>query len=312
MMQTERYTFTKNQIEIIKAVLYFDIFNHPLTMDELYENSAISLSKELFVKELDQLVQNQVLKRHSDFILSIKSNEKNITKRLKGNKGADAIMPTALKYSRIIARFPFVDGVCISGSLSKHYFDETSDIDLFIITKPNRLWICRTLLILRYKLLSKKKKKFWCVNYFISSNSLYIPDKNPFSGTELAYLIPTVNYSAYTALLNENPWYKTRFPNKSQRSNESCVATPSPFYKILVEKLLSSKFGEWLDDTLLSFTLKHWQKKYPELASEDFKLQFRSRKSVCKRHTKGYQNKVLTMWDVKLQEYETQFNVVMR
>jgi hypothetical protein len=311
-MYTLLKTLTKNQIEIIKAVLYFNIFNHPLTRHELYENSAITVDEKHFNDELDQLIENNILKQHSDFILSIKSSENTITKRLLGNKGAEEIMPTALKYSRIVASFPFVEGVCLSGSLSKNHYDEKSDLDLFIISKPNRLWICRTLLIVAYKLLPKNKKKFWCVNYFIAADSLFIPDNNPFSGTELAYLIPTINYSVYLSLLKENSWYKTRFPNKNEISMDKCINTPNPFHKKAIEKLLSSKLGDWLDDLLLSKTLKHWQKKYPELAAEDFELQFRSRKSVCKRHTKGYQNKVLKLWDEKLMEYEALINISLK
>ena len=45
----------------------------------------------------------------------------------------------------IIAAFPFVRAVGISGSLSKQYADENSDIDYFIITAANRLWIAKNL-----------------------------------------------------------------------------------------------------------------------------------------------------------------------
>lgn len=308
-MQTLQQTLTKNQIEIIKAVLYFDIFHHPLTRKELFENAAISMSQQNFTGELEFLLNNDLVKEESGYILSIGGSSNDITKRHTGNKGASAIMPTALKYSRLIASFPFVEGVYLSGGLSKNYYDEKSDIDFFIITKPNRLWICRTLLIIRYKLLPKSKKKFWCVNYFISSDSLFIPDNNPFSGTELAHLIPTVNYELYLSLLKENDWYKSRFPNKPQIANVNCIETPKPIIKLAIEKILGGIFGSWMDDLLLRITLKHWQKKYPKLSEENFELQFRSRKSVCKRHTHGFQNKVLQQWNEKQNEYKKLFNI---
>lgn len=217
-------------------------------------------------------------------------------------------MATAYAYSRRIASFPFVEGVMLSGSLSKNYYDKTSDIDFFIVTKPGRLWICRTLLIIRYKLLPKHKKKYWCTNYFISSDNLAIPDINVFTGTELAYLIPTVNYPVYKKIVEKNMWYKKRFPNKKEAEPGHCIDLPQTFLKSLAEKLLKNRLGNWLDNVLLEYTLKRWRKKYPAMSNEDFDLQFRSRKDVCKRHTHGFQNKILVLWKNKTVEFEQRFN----
>jgi hypothetical protein len=301
--------FTKDKSEIVKTVLYFDVFKYPLTSDELFENSAIGISKESFMAELGDLLDNKVLRREGDFILSAEGTKSDIQKRLNGNAGARKIMPIAYKYSRKIASFPFVEGVCLSGGLSKNYFDEDGDIDFFIITKPNRLWICRSLLILKYKTLSKQAKKYWCTNYFISSGNLSIPDINVFAGTELAFLIPSVNYSIYIKLLEQNNWYKNRFPNKQELSKENCLDIPDAFFKNVIENSLKGKFGQWLDEKLLNITLKRWRKKYPDMDDKDFDLQFRSRKDVCKRHTHGFQNKVLVLWRNKKEEFEKKFNV---
>lgn len=301
--------FTSDQTEIIRAALYFSVFKYPLTQDELYENSAISISKEGFLKELDMLIKGSFLRKEGEFILINELTTADISKRLKGNEGAKHIMPTAYKYSKIIGSFPFVEGVFLSGALSKNYYDEKGDIDFFIVTKPDRLWLCRTFLILRYKLLPRSRKKFWCVNYFISSNNLIIPDINVFTGTELAFLYPAVNYPLYKKLVEQNNWYKERFPNKNIAPGDTCIPTPAPFNKRLVERLLSGRFGNWLDTLLLELTLKHWRKKYPEKSESDFNLQFRSRKDVCKRHTHGFQNKILVIWETKSREFELKHKV---
>lgn len=312
MIETQRQTLSLDQIEIIKAVLYFDVFNYPLTTDELYENSAVKIPKELYIKSLNELLENNILKMKDQYVLSNNGHERDIQKRKHGNDGAQAIMPKARKYSRKIASFPFVEAVLLSGALSKNYYDEKGDIDFFIITKPNRLWICRTLLILRYKLLPKNKKKYWCTNYFISSDSLEIPDKNAFTGTELAFLIPTINYSLYKSILSKNDWYQQRYPNKLLLPDTHCTDAPATIPKWIFENFFGGKFGKWIDDRLLYVTLKHWQKKYPDLAEEDFELQFRSRKNVCKRHTKGFQNKVLKTWEEKQNEYQKMYKVLLK
>lgn len=307
-MEIPKRRLTAVQIEIIKALLYFDIFKYPLTPDELFENSAINTSRQHFNQDLDYLISNKFIKEEEGFVSSLERNSSDIIRRLKGNEGASRILPTALKYSRKIAKFPFVDCVCISGSLSKNYYDENSDVDYFIITKPNRLWLCRTFLIIYYKLLSKQKKKLLCTNYFITSNNLSIPDINAFTGTELAFLIPTVNYPLYKKLTEQNNWYINRFPNKKEVQGIHCINTPNPILKQLVEFVLHGKFGNWLDDKLLNLTLKRWREKYPAMKEEDFDLQFRTRKDVCKRHSFGFQNKVLLMWQDKLETFERKYN----
>lgn len=311
MSETCVHNYTTDQLEIIKAVLYFEIFEYPLTVTELYENSAIRMSRQAFDAELQKLVEDTILSLSGDFVLSRNGKEHFITKRKQGNEAAGAVMPVAYRYSKKIASFPFVEGICLSGGLSKQYYDEHGDIDFFIITKPGRLWLCRTFLIIRYKLLPKHLKKYWCVNYFIASSNLAIPENNVFTGTEMAYLIPTVNYGIYENLLQQNAWYKERFPNKAVRPDTNCIATPQPLMKRLTEWLLGGRLGNFADDLLLRTTLKHWRKKYPDMQAEDFELQFRSRKDVCKRHTRGFQNVVISKWEQKQQEYEKMLNTLV-
>lgn len=297
-----------SQTEIIKALLYFDIFKYPLTREELFESSAVKVSWQLFNKELEEMLLSGIIKEEEGFVSSLERTSSDIIRRLKGNEGASKILPVALSYSRKIARFPFVDCVCLSGSLSKNYFDEKSDVDYFIITKPGRLWLCRTFLMLYYKLLPAGKKKFWCTNYFITSDNLSIPDINAFTGTELAFLIPTVNYPLYRQLTLENNWYVNRFPNKKEAPGLHCIEPPNPLHKKITEFILNNKFGNWLDNRLLEFTLSRWRKKYPGMNEQDFDLQFRSRKNVCKRHSHGFQNKVIQLWQNNLYAFEKKFN----
>lgn len=299
----------KQHLEIIRTVLYFDVFRYPLTIPELYENTALNVSVVEFRLLIDELVAKGVLLERSGFILSAGREQADIEKRLNGNKGANAIMPTAYRFSNRIAGFPFVEGICLSGALSKNYYDEQGDIDFFIITKPGRLWICRSLLILRFKLLPASKKRFWCTNYFISSEDLRIQDRNAFTATELAYLIPVFNYEAYRKLMAANDWHRAAFPNKQPAPDSNCIPAKQNLFKSLTERALRGRTGDWLDNWLLTMTLRHWRKRFSNMADEDFELQFRARKNVSKRHTKGFQNKVLTLWEERKKHYEQRFGI---
>ncbi len=308
---TDSYTlpFTSDHYEIIRTVLYFDVFNYPLTESELYENTALKISSDQFRNLLRPLIQSGLLRLCDGFVLNTIRDRTDIEKRLNGNKGANAIMPTAYRFSNRIAGFPFVEGICLSGALSKNYYDEQGDIDFFIITKPGRLWICRSLLILRFKLLPASKKRFWCTNYFISSEDLRIQDRNAFTATELAYLIPVFNYEAYRKLMAANDWHRAAFPNKQPAPDSNCIPAKQNLFKSLTERALRGRTGDWLDNWLLTMTLRHWRKRFSNMADEDFELQFRARKNVSKRHTKGFQNKVLTLWEERKKHYEQRFGI---
>ena len=99
-------------------------------------------------------------------------------------------MHKALRNARLIFHFPFTRAIMISGSLSKNYADEASDVDYFIIVKPGRLWIARTLLIIYKRIFLMNSKKYFCVNYFIDEDHLEIEEKNLFTAVELTTLIP--------------------------------------------------------------------------------------------------------------------------
>jgi hypothetical protein len=293
---------------ILRAVLYFDVFRYPLTESELYEKTPVKGSWENFKKELAELFDLRILSKDGDFILGPGMSAAEILRRKKGNEGAQQIFPTALNYSRRIAAFPFVEGVFLSGGLSKNYFDEKGDIDYFIVCKPGRLWICRSLLVLRYKFLPRNKKKFWCTNYIISSKNLSIPDINAFTSTELAHLIPVFGLPLYRQLLESNSWFRRLYPNFQEITNY-CADTPSPFWKQMTEKILAGNIGNLLEALLFRLTLKRWRKKYAELSDEDFDLMFRTRPDVCKRHSHGFQNKVLALWREKITALEKELNI---
>ena len=91
---------------------------------------------------------------------------------------ANEIMPKAIKISRKIAKFPFVESVNLSGSLSKGYYDLEDDIDFFIITKPNRLWIARTLLILYKKVFLLNSKKHFIFEVFFFEFYMFLIHQN--------------------------------------------------------------------------------------------------------------------------------------
>jgi len=297
--------------DVINTILYFDVFNYPLTAEELYEHHTAGLSFDIFKQHLNELITENKLNYSDSYYFSPLASKTNIERRIAGNKMAIQNMSEAIKWSKKINKFPFVRSINLSGSIAKNYFDRDSDLDYFIITKANRLWICRTLIILYYKILSKENRKKLCTNYFVDETALELIDKNLFTATELSYLVPIVNLPLSQKLIEKNNWVKNYIENKSL-VEKYVIDDKNSILKNLTEIILDNKLGNVLDDFLLRITIKRWRKKFPDLMEEDFELQFRSKKSVCKRHTKGFQNKVLHLLKNKQTEFENLYNISLR
>ena len=226
--------------------MYFSLFQYPLTEEEIYVFSETA-SKEQIKEELEELVKDQIIYKIDDFYLF--ENDKSLVKRrISGNQMAKDIQDKANKVSRFISKFPYVEGVGISGSLSKGYYDDDGDIDFFIITSPKRLWVARTFLILYKKIFLLNSKKYFCVNYFISTNSLEIEEKNRFTATELTTMLPMYGNGSFHSFYEQNKWVNSFLPNKTIAEGLSkLIPVEKPFSTRVTENILNTKLGDWLD-----------------------------------------------------------------
>jgi predicted nucleotidyltransferase len=294
---------------IIKTLLYFDIFSYPLTKSEIaqYCQGADARDEEVFLA-LKYLERKGMLFRFGE-MYSLQNKPELKIRRLKGNEEAKKFIGIAHRMSKLISLFPFVRGVYLSGALSKGYADKDSDIDYFIVTAPGRLWVCRTFLILFKKIFLLNSKKYFCVNYFIDTDHLEIPDKNIFTATELAFLIPTYNMELYEDLMRTNDWGCFYYPNLKKLKKVSGKSVSFPVVKKFAEWIFNGKAGELLDKYFFGVTFSHWQKKFGFLTDAELELNFRSRPYVSKHHPQGMQIRVLKILDEKIQTFETRFQL---
>jgi hypothetical protein len=299
---TPYVSLSSSEKSAVEALLYFDLFNYPLTEKEvrLYSNVHVSATETDDV--IRGLLQRKLIYQTGNFY-SAYSKEGLNKKREEGNKRATDLLKKAKTYARLIQRFPFVRCVCISGSLSKGCVDESGDIDYFIITKPERLWIARTLLVLFKKVVLLNRHKYFCVNYFVDTNHLEIPDKNVFTATEIATLLPMTGAQLFEQFHEENDWYKKFLPNMVMRET-SDVSEPKGIVKPIVERILNGGLGKTLDTWFMQLTMKRWRKKFNYFSDEELDIALRSRKYVSKHHPQNFQQRVLKRLEENKLRYE--------
>jgi len=82
-----------------------------------------------------------------------------------------------IKYIKYISWIPWLKMVWIWNSISMNYSTKNSDIDLFIITSPDSMWLNRILItliftILRVRKTSKNHAWMFCLSFFSTTNWL--------------------------------------------------------------------------------------------------------------------------------------------
>lgn len=295
---------------IIKTLLYYDIFNYPLRPDEVYRFLPTnSVSQDDVCEKLNTLRSKQFVYQFEEFF-SVQPDKQQSIRRRKGNALAEKYFAIARRRAELIANFPFVRGVYVSGSLSKGYMDDKSDLDFFIITSPGRLWIARTIIVMFKRLFFFNSHKFFCCNYFIDHDHLEIGEKNLFTATELATLIPLYGHRLYRKMIYDNQWMTNFFPNyKLTESDHTEKISPSRLKRIM-ENFLKHKSWNWLEKYFMKITLDRWRRLYEnKYHAEDFNIAFTSNEHLSKNHPNHFQKKVMKSYHEKLNEYQQQFNI---
>ncbi|MEM0997439.1 MAG: nucleotidyltransferase domain-containing protein [Bacteroidota bacterium] len=288
----------------VQTLLYFDIFQYPLRKDELLRTCRRNIDDPPAAAEiLDQLVGTGLIIREEGFHY-IGAGAGYVERRKQGNARADFRMKKARKVSRFIAKFPYVRGVMLSGSISKNYMEPDSDIDYFIVTQPGRLWVARTLLVLYKKVFLLNSHRNFCVNYFVDTDHLMIEDKNLFTATEMIYLLPTCNAELYHRLRGQNKWADEFYPNFGFRETEACHPEQSSLLGRGLEKILGGRLGERIDTWCMQRTFSRWQHKFAHFDPERFEITLRTRKYVSKHHPANYQQYVTNSLRKKAAEFE--------
>ena len=253
---------------ILKTLLYFDIFQYPLTAPEIFHHLTTNhVTTDKVEAELNRLCDQSIIYPVLNFY-SVQNNVALGTRRVKGNQMATQSLLLAQKKALLISKFPFVRAVMASGSLSKNYMDESSDLDFFVITKPNRLWIARFLLVLYKKIFLFNSHKYFCINYFVDESHLDIEEKNLFTATELATLIPLYGKEYYPKLISKNDWMNFYLPNHAPRSTEKVLDYHSGWFKRNIEGFINLMWADKLESACMKLLSSRWQQRYQPVYSK--------------------------------------------
>ena len=291
--------------QILRQLIYYDIFDHLLSAQELIKDCALDQNSQLV---FNKLVNEGIIFKWGNYY-GIRDNSKLHEKRKKGEENTKKAMGRAIKMGKLISRFPYIRAVALSGSISKSYMDTFKDIDYFIITKPKRLWLARIWLVFYKKIFLLNSFRFFCLNYFIDENNLEMEDKNIFTATEINTLIPIYGSPLLNSFFKKNEWTKTYYSNFPRKEIPIENENPFPFFKRGTEILFNNFIGDWFDYLAMKINVQYWKWKYNGDKKYLFKSSFRFKRDEAKYHPGNFQEQILKTYREKIRSFENRTKV---
>lgn len=224
---------------IVSTLVFFSLYDLPLSARRIFELLLGTKSTQV---EVDRMLvflvqQNQIVQDGNLFALKKWNSAEYNANQLELTKKWQKID----RYFRWLAVLPFVRQISVINSLALGTAGSDSDIDFFVVTRPNRLYFVRSIIIVMFRILRVYKtrvkiKDRFCFGFFVSQKKedlhpLLLKPSDPYLVFWLASLRPILGRAEYGKFMRENSWLKTYFPNFDSQDRLNTVKEPSVFLK---------------------------------------------------------------------------------
>ncbi|HXZ89609.1 MAG TPA: nucleotidyltransferase domain-containing protein [Candidatus Dormibacteraeota bacterium] len=144
------------------------------------------------------------------------SHNQSLSSRFEREQVSAAKLESAASFASLLTRLvPFIRTIAVTGSVAYGSAEKWDDVDLFVITERNRLWISTFLMLLQirlYKMLGLRAAHLlpFCLSYLHDEESFSNESRrsrtNPLFARELLKAKPIAGAEKYRRILEENRW----------------------------------------------------------------------------------------------------------
>lgn len=284
---------------IWKAILYADIFNFPLTKEELslFAGDKISSATE-FEETLESLKASFTMK---DGFYLLKGREKLVQLRMRRKQSSEKKLDLARILSVYMSFIPSVQFVGVTGGVAAGNAEKEDDIDFIIITSAGSLWTTRLTLLTILHLLGRRRVRnarvvsdMACLNLFLDASVLSLPKKmrSIYTAHEMVQMNPLFSRGGtYEAFLEENDWIYTYLPQAKKRI-EGYRYTKKAFTTSVAYRLFSKNIMVQLSKFLQRF---YMGKKSSESYISDTMIGF---------YPQSFHAQILKLYKEKLKQFQ--------
>lgn len=219
------------------------------------------------------------------------------------NESASKLMRKVLDYRWVFNSTPFVEMVGVCNTVALGTSKETSDIDLFIVTKDERLFTARLLVTLLTQVLgirrhgSKTAGRF-CLSFFVEESAMNIEAFTLSNDIYMAFWLKSMSivYARNIDTINQfegknSEWIKRRFHHG--RKIPATIMKQSHTLKKIGEWILGGYIGEHIESILRTLQLTRARKKASHLTDTTGTI---VSKTVLKFHDNDRRKEFFTGW----------------
>lgn len=267
---------------IISAIAYFDIYNYPLTLCEIWKwlyinKSQISNPKsqnynlKFKISDVQEILKNsknlkKIIETKDGFYF-LKGREKFVDLRFQKYKFAQPRWKKLKRIVTLLQIIPNVKMIAACNTMAINDIEPESDIDVFIIIKKNRIWLTRFLITLIVAALGqwRHKKRIAnkiCLSWYITDENLNLNWvlKKPYDillTFWITLVCPILDRGVYNKFIKENQWVRDFLPNHIKYEP---ILFERKFSKIFILDILR-RFLEKIFEGKLGNLVERWFKK---------------------------------------------------
>lgn len=262
-------------IAILRTVVYFDIFDYPLTVEEVYRWLSASSSAPDDGQAADDtraaietLVTTGKLERRGAYYY-LPGRESVVETRTERMARSLRLWRRAASTARFLELVPFVKMVAVVNTLAIDNVRPESDIDLLIITAPRHIWIARMIVsgivsLLGYRRHGKKIAGRICLSFYATTEGMNFESlQSEKPDIHLAYwtaqAVPLLDDGTYEAYQRANAWVTRLLPQAWAWEWRAKLLPPNSGLRSIrqfFEVFIASPAGQWLESWAREYQLK--------------------------------------------------------
>ena len=267
-------------LEIKKVIVFFDLFDYPLTALEIFNHLEQKFSLLDIDTALDSL--KPILSNKYGFYF-LAGREKLAELRQSRYNYSVRKLKIASRYAKIFSFLPYIKVITLANVIGAHNMRDEGDIDLFIISEHKRLCLTRLFCAGLAKILNKRptqkvKKDKICLSFYITNDSLNLDElkikpNDPYFDYWLKTMVLLYNKEEnYENFLTSNNLFGGRLSlskNINTRLNiffDCCELIAKKWQlKIMplpLKQVLASSNGKFINDKILKL---YWRDRNAEI-----------------------------------------------
>ncbi len=193
--------------QIVDTVKLAHEYGNAYSRKQVMQFLPIKADRPLFQKQLSELIQQDRIYERNNLLFAQDFWHSHHRKRWHSRQLFDRYR----KYLKLLSGVPWVRFMGLTGANAFESCNEKDDIDLFVVTAKNRLWIVYVLMVVIGKITGLRQ--LCCLNYLIDEANMEVQPQSYYVAVQMVQMQPLFNARYKKRLIESNTWISHQLPN---------------------------------------------------------------------------------------------------